>query len=120
MRRDYGCVYNYKAAGAVGKYLLLKFGSNDGEVAVATAATDKLIAVSTDIAAADTERADGVRSGLAPVIYGGTVARGDLLTADSTGRAIATTTASNRVIGIAEVSGVVGDIGAVFIAPALI
>ncbi len=122
MRRDYGHTYNYKAVttGGIAKYRLVKFGANDGDADLATAATDLLIGVTTDIDAALNERCDVVRSGLAPVVYGGNVTRGALLTADGTGRAIATTTAGNRVIGIAEVSGVANDIGAVFIAPALL
>lgn len=119
MRRDYGHTYNYKAVtlGGIGRYLIVKFGANDGELDLATAATDKLIGVTTDIAADQDQRCDAVRSGLAPVIYGGNVTRGDLLTADANGKAIATTTTGNRVIGVAEVSGVANDIGAVFICP---
>ena len=53
----------------------------------------------------------GPGSGLSPVELGGTVTRGDFLTADSAGRAIATTTEGDVGIGWALQSGVVYDIG---------
>lgn len=58
-----------------------------------------------------------VFSGIAEVEYGGNVTRGDLLTSDANGKAIATTTAGNRIIGIAMASGVSGDIGLALINP---
>lgn len=123
MRRDYGHVYNYKATGTggIGKYLIAKFGSNDGEVALCGAG-ESAIGVTTDIAAAEGERCDVVRSGLAPVIYGGTVTRGALLVSDAAGKAVAAAPAQGanvRVIGIAEVSGASGDVGAVFLTPGI-
>lgn len=115
--RDYGHVRNYVADGAIGKYRIFKPGSAEGEIAIATASTDKLMGVTTDIDAADGERVDGARSGFAPVFYGGTVAVGDWLTANASGAAVATTTAGAIVIGRAEVAGVSGDIGSVFVVP---
>ncbi|MCY1249405.1 hypothetical protein D9M72_629360 [compost metagenome] len=55
--------------------------------------------------------------------YGGNVTRGVPLTADAQGRAIAATvppTATTYIIGFAEESGAFGDIGSVFIAPAVL
>jgi hypothetical protein len=57
---------------------------------------------------------------IATVTYGGTVTRGQLVISDSTGRAItATATAGTnvRTCGVAMVSGVVGDLGAVLLTP---
>jgi hypothetical protein len=66
------------------------------------------------------DRIDVVRSGIAEVEFGGTVARGDPLTADASGRAVAAAPAAGAnayVIGFAEVSGVLGDIGSASILP---
>ncbi|MDT4866544.1 hypothetical protein FQZ97_1014020 [compost metagenome] len=66
---------------------------------------------------------DVIRSGLASVEYGGTVALGAPLTADSQGRAVAVTLPvgdDTYIIGFAEVAGSSGDIGSTFIAPAVL
>ncbi|MEX0271387.1 capsid cement protein [Leptolyngbyaceae cyanobacterium UHCC 1019] len=121
-QRNYGLTLNYKAitTGGIPKYRIVKFGANENEVDLATAAADLSIGVSSDIDSALNERCDVIRSGLVPVLYGGTVTRGAFLTSDATGRAIAATAAAGaniRIIGIAEVSGVVGDIGSMVLAP---
>ncbi|MGQ3055310.1 MAG: DUF2190 domain-containing protein [Roseateles sp.] len=112
---------NYSAEGAIPAYRLFKFGAADGGILVGAAATDKLVGVTGRIAAAVAgDRIDGVRLGIAEVEYGGTVAAGDPLTSDASGRAIVAAPAAGsnvRLIGFAEVSGVVGDIGSVFISP---
>lgn len=119
--RNPGLIKNYSAEGAIPAYRIFKFGAADGGILVAAAATDKLIGVTDRIAAAVSgDRVDGTRSGIAEVEYGGTVAAGDLLTADASGRAIAAAAAAGsnvRVIGVAEVAGVVGDIGSMLINP---
>lgn len=115
-------VRNFKAEAAVAAYRILKFGAADGQVLQAAAATDKLVAVSTDIAAALNERCDGTQVGIADVEYGGAVARGDPLTSDAVGRAVvaAPGAGSNvRIIGVAQMSGVLGDIGQVNVAPSV-
>ncbi|REM14738.1 DUF2190 domain-containing protein, partial [Mycobacterium tuberculosis] len=66
------------------------------------------------------DRIDGVRLGIAEVEYGGAVAAGDPLTSDASGRAIVAAPAAGanaRLVGFAEVAGVLGDIGSVFISP---
>lgn len=110
-------VRNFKStAGAIAAFTIVKPGASDGLVIPAAAATDKLIGVTTDIAAATGDRCDVILAGIADVLYGGTVAFGDLLTADASGRAITATAAAGsnvRIIGSAIISGVVGDIGQV-------
>jgi hypothetical protein len=112
---------NYTAEGAIPAYRLVKFGAADGGILVAAAATDKLIGVNDRIAFAVVgDRGDIVRMGIAEVEYGGTVAAGDLLTSDASGRAIVAAAAAGsnvRIIGIAEVAGVLGDIGSMLIDP---
>lgn len=116
-------IKNGVASGAVPARSIVKYGASDHLVAAAAAATDKLLGVSTDIAAADGERCDYITAGMADVVYGGNVTRGDLLTADSSGRAVTAAPAAgvnNRIIGVAQVSGVVGDVGAVFISQSML
>jgi hypothetical protein len=112
---------SYAPGGAISKYRIVKFGSADGAVVQAAAATDKLVGVTTALDAASTDaRVDVIRAGIAEVEYGGNVTRGDLLTADANGKAITATAAAGsnvRTIGVAEVSGVSGDIGSVLVAP---
>lgn len=128
----------FVADGAIAKRRIVKFGGADGKAAQADAATDALFGVAADLDAADGARVDVHMAGVAEVEYGGNVTRGALLTADADGKAIAVTRhthtenaagtytqdattgagSAGRVIGIALVSGVAGDIGSVQIAPA--
>lgn len=115
-----GLIKNYDAGAAIAKYRIVKFGTSDYTVIQAAAATDLLIGVSNLLGADSGDRVDVVKSGIAQVEYGGNVTRGALLTADADGKAVAAAPAAGAnasVIGYAEVSGVSGDIGAVFIAP---
>jgi len=107
----------FDAAGAITKYRIAKM-STDIAVVVAAAATDKLIGVNGAITLASGDRGDVYTHGIVEVEYGGNVTRGDLLTSDSSGRAIAVTlallnTGRCSILGRALVSGVVGDIGCV-------
>ena len=106
-------IKNYSAGGAIEKYRIVKF-SADGTVVQATAATDALIGVSgIPNPAVSGNRVDVVRAGAAMAELGGTVTRGDFLTADSNGKAITAAPAAGvnaRTIGVADVSGVSGDI----------
>jgi hypothetical protein len=114
---------NYSAEGAIPSYRIFKFGAADGGILVGAAATDKLVGVTGRIAAAVAgDRIDGVRHGIGEVEYGGNVAAGDPLTSDAVGRAIVAAPAAGsnvRLIGIAEVAGVLGDIGSLWIAPSV-
>jgi len=110
----------FKAEAAVTKRRFVKPGAADGQVVQAAAVGDAIIGVSAEIDAAINERCDVHMAGLAEIEYGGTVARGDFLTSDATGRALAAAPGAgvnNNVGGRAMVSGVIGDIGTVLIAP---
>lgn len=119
--RNQGLIKNYTAEAAIAAYRIVKFGAADGGILQAAAATDKLVGVTDRLAAAVAgDRIDIVRNGIAEVEYGGNVAAGDLLTADASGRAIVATAAAGanvRFIGVAEVAGVLGDIGSLAIEP---
>lgn len=106
------------ATTAIPARTLVKFGAADGTGVPATDATAYIRGVSSDIDTAVGQRASVFMVGnIADVTYGGTVARGDPLTADAQGRAITATAAGQRCVGWAEVSGVVGDIGSVDVSP---
>ncbi len=105
------------AGAAILPFRIVKHGAADAFAIQSTAAADASFGVSDSLgAAAANDPVDIIRGGIAEVVYGGTVTRGDPLTSDSQGRAIKAAT-GNRIVGFAEVSGVVGDRGSVFIAP---
>jgi len=117
--RNHDFVKGFIAGGTVAARRIVKFGSGDTAVVQAAAATDSLIGVS-DLGAALNESVSVIMGGVAAVEYGGNVTRGQLLTADSNGKAVAAAPAAgvnNRVIGVAMLSGVSGDIGSVLINP---
>lgn len=119
--RNIGLVKTFFAGAAIQPARLVKFDADDRTVIQGTAGADAVFGVSDAISAAATgERVDVVMSGIAPVVYGGTVTRGQLLMSDSTGRAITATAAAGtnvRYAGVAMVSGVVGDIGDISLSP---
>ncbi len=108
---------NFSAQAALTKFRIVMFGTTgDDWVTPATAVSDKLLGVTTDVDTSINARGDVVVSGITDVEYGGTVARGDKLTSDSSARAVAAAPAAgtnNQIIGVAMVSGIVGDIGSV-------
>ena len=109
-------VRNFRAEAAIAAFTIVKAGSADGQVLAGAAAADRLTGISTDIPVVTGERCDVILAGVADTLYGGVVARGDLVTSDATGRAVTAAPAvgvNNRIIGVALVSGVAGDIGQV-------
>lgn len=118
--RNEGLQKTLIAAAAVAKNRIVKFDTTDTTVVQAAAATDLLIGVSDNLGASSGEPFDVIVDGIALVEYGGTVTRGQWLTADAQGRAVAAAPAAGanaEVIGRAMLSGVSGDIGSVRIAP---
>lgn len=111
----------YGTETAIGQYLLVAPGAADFNVRLATASTDKLMGTSGRMGAAVVgDRIEVTRLGIDEVMYGGTVAAGDALTCDALGRAVTAAPGAGvnaRIVGYAEVAGVLGDIGKVFIAP---
>lgn len=94
------------------KYYLAKTNSS-GNLVLAAAATDDILGViadggrqSGDVADVELINAQGTFK----VILGGNVSKGDYLTTDSAGKAIATTTSGNRVFGRAQAAGSTGDV----------
>ncbi|MDR3382305.1 DUF2190 domain-containing protein [Cupriavidus basilensis] len=115
-----GLIKTHIADGAIGKFRIVAQGASDGAVKQGTSGTDSLLGVTEGFAYVAGDRPSIVRSGIADVEYGGVVTRGAPLTSDASGRAIVAAPAvgvNMRTIGFAEVSGVVGDIGSVLVAP---
>ena len=111
---------NFVAGAAVAKRRIVMFGTADTQVLQAAGSTDAMFGVSAELDAATGQRVDVHVVGLAEVDYGGNVTRGDELTADANGNAVAAAPAAGvnaRVIGVAMVSGVAGDVGSVQLAP---
>lgn len=117
--RNEGLMKVYTAGAAISARRLVKFDSDDRTVIQGAAAADLVIGVS-DLGAAAGERVDVIHTDIATVEYGGNVTRGQLLMSDSVGRAITATAAAGvnvRYAGVAIVSGVSGDPGAILLAP---
>lgn len=114
-------IKNYSAGAAISGYRIVKYDTSDGQAVQATSATDALMGIADRLGAdAADDRVDVIKAGIAEVELGGTVTRGDPLTADADGKAVAAAPvagANDRIIGFAEVSGVAGDIIDCFIAP---
>lgn len=103
-------------ATAVVKRRIVKL-SADYTVIPAAAATDLMIGVAAELDGAIGARVDVHLIGLADVEYGGNVTRGAFLTTDSVGRAVVANS-GERIIGIAMLAGVSGDIGSALLLPA--
>ncbi len=104
-----------KVAGTGGttKFRIVKRGAADGEVVLATASTEAYLGIVQETVVAGI-RCRVMKYGISEVEFGGTVTEGQRLTSDSTGRAVAAAPGAGvnaSIIGVAEVSGVVGDIG---------
>lgn len=118
-------IKNYYAGAAIPKRRIVKFGAGDNLVILSAgaAATEFSIGITAEVDVVTGEPVDVIREGFADVEYGGTVTRGAPITSDSTGRAVAAAPAAgtnNRIIGFAEVSAVVGDVGPAYISPSML
>lgn len=105
---------NYTAQGALARYRFAKFGTADGTIAVATDDASAIIGVTHGINLADGERGDIVRGDMPLIEYGEAITRGDFITAGAAGVAMKFTKPgggeTGYYAGIAEYSGVAGDI----------
>jgi hypothetical protein len=111
-------VKGYTAGAAIEARKVVKFDAADSTVIESDDANDFHIGVSApDVDVAIGATVDVHLGGIVECISGGTVTRGGSVTADSAGDVVDTTTAGDRCIGFAEVSGVDGDIVTVFLAP---
>lgn len=111
---------NFIAGAAMTAYRIVRFSAAD-TVVLAAAATESLIGVTNDVAAASGERQDVIVQGMPWVEAGAAFSIGALLTSDASGRAVAAAPAAgvnNRIIGIAFRAAVAaGDRVEVLLAP---
>lgn len=98
------------AEGAVSGFRIVKAGTAAMSCVQAAAATDLLLGTSDELDHVAGEMVDVSLLSVGRVRLGGTVAAGAALTSDAAGKAIATTTTGNRIIGFAEVAGVADDV----------
>ena len=103
-----------------GKYLIVKAGTVDGTVVVATATSERLIGVlQTNAATSATDGTESVEvctGGVCLVRAGGTVTRG-LAQMFSTGSKVEDAGTNVNTIGIAQQSGVSGDLVSILVTP---
>lgn len=83
-----GLIKNFLAGVVLAARRFVSFGADDNTVILAAG---KGIGVTTEIGAGIGERADVVMSGVAEVEYGGTIVRGQSVTSDAEGKAVAQT-----------------------------
>lgn len=108
-------VLTFKATAALTAYRAVKPGADDQHIQKATAASDKQIGIcqNTVTAAEDLIEVALPGGGAKMVLGTGGASWGDLLTADSNGAGVVTTSNAARVIAMAMEDGVEGDVIAV-------
>lgn len=113
-----GLTRPFNAGGAIVSNSFVKFGADDDSVVQAAAATDSIIGAVNMVAPPGSAAASGARldvevSGIVDIKLAGNVTRGGFVTSDANGLGVAAAPAAgtnNRVGGIAQASGVAGDI----------
>lgn len=105
-----GIYKNFEAEGEIGPYVIVTHGTADYAVKAATGATVALVGTTDELGKLSNWRVDVCTGGIPEVALGGTVAAGDPLTSDASGKAVKATAAGNRILGFALVSGASGDI----------
>ena len=105
-----GIYKNFEAEGEIGPYVIVTHGTADYAVKAATGATVALVGTTDELGKLSNGRVDVCTGGIPEVAHGGTVAAGDPLTSDASGKAVKATAAGNRILGFALVSGASGDI----------
>lgn len=110
----------FTAGGAISPARLVRLSAAD-TVVQASAATDGLFGVNSDLAVVSGERCEVMTDGIAWVEAGAAVALSSLITADALGRGIAAAPAAgvnNRVIGVAlDAAAAAGDQIRVLLSP---
>ena len=111
---------NMTAGAAINAFTIVKVSAAE-TVITATANTDLILGVTTDVAPASGERTDVCLEGIAFVTAGAAVPLGTLVTTDASGRAIAAAPGAGvncRVLGIAiDAAAALGDVIRVFLSP---
>jgi len=109
-------------AAVAAAFTIGKFGADDDTMSLATAATDMLAGVFQHATANAGDEVRVMLEGITKIRLGGTVVRGQPLTTDASGQAVAAAPAAGsnvRVIGLAMASGISGDIITMLISPSV-
>ncbi len=91
------------------QYFLVKLGVGTNDIILANAATDRIVGVLQEKPKLN-QVGQVAMLGTSKVVAGGTILKGDCITSNANGQAVATTVAGNTVIGIALEAAVSGDI----------
>jgi hypothetical protein len=112
----------FKADAAIAKGIAVKAGaSSDEYVQKSTAASDKSVGIAQNaVTAADDLVEVALPGGGAKAKLGGTVVFGDMLTADSAGKLVATTSNAEKTIAQALEGGVADDMINVVVVPGIV
>jgi hypothetical protein len=103
-------IVSFVALATITGRALVTFGAADGEVAIATSISDTIIGVAERVGSNDeNNRCDVIVGGIAEAIAGGTITRGDVLTAGAAGVCAVASNATDRIVGIAMASAIAGD-----------
>jgi hypothetical protein len=114
---------SFRATADIAPNTIVKFTANPGEVAPATAATDKIAGVTDSVAVKAGQMVDVAIEGCLPVKAGGVIAAGDPLTADASSKAVAAAFAEGVmkfVVGRALAPAVADDLVLFQVAPSVI
>lgn len=112
MSQGYDLVRTYTAGAAIPARTWVKY-SADNTVVAAISATDAVIGISDAMAVVAGDRVDVSHEGIVNALAGGTINRGDPITANAAGASVTATPAAgvnNRIGGFAQISAVAGDI----------
>lgn len=94
-------------------YLIAKFGADDDTLSQATASTEEFVGVFQHTTSNAGDEVRVMLTGITRVVLGGAVTRGNYITADANGKAVAAAPGAGvnaYVVGQAMASGVAGDI----------
>lgn len=95
---------------------VVKPGADNQHVLISASATSKNFGIAQNAAAAAEDKVEvALPGGGAKGLAGGSISFGDLLTSDSAGKLVATTTANDRVVAIALEDAVANDLFSVFV-----
>ncbi len=108
MRND-GLTKSFYAEGTLEGRKLVTFGTGKLTVKQATAASDALIGVTTQIGSETNGRVDVIFCGITEATAGATIGKGDVLTSNADADVVTATQAADRIIGIALEDAVAGD-----------
>jgi hypothetical protein len=107
-------IKTYRGAAAINPSRFVKFGAADGDVIQAVDSSASIVGISAErVDVASGENVDVIKSGIAFLKLGGSVARGEYIRPDANGKGVAVTVTAGVPVFFgakAEVSGVDGDI----------